>query len=248
MAHLYYVDELNGVKRGSTVTVEGEEARHAIRVSRLMEQERTRVGDGQGTIIDGTVTRVDGTTFSVKVDHVEQRPSQPPHIWLVQALAKGDRAERAVEQSTEFGVHGIIPWAASRSIVKWDSHKSLKNQQRWQKIAREASKQSLRATVPQVDPVHHITDLSRRFEDNNSLCIILHPEGNTSLTALSTTVLATLENIYVCVGPEGGITNEELARFTQTGAQVCTVGSEVLRTSSAGPASLAVLNVLLERW
>ncbi len=142
MAHFYLSDTATDAVVGSTVTVTGSEARHAVTVGRLKVGERMSVGDGLGLIVDGLVTRVSGESFEVAVESTRFEEAPRPAIWLAQALAKNDRDELAIQAATELGVDGVIPWAAGRSIVKWEGAKVRKHEERWASILREASKQS----------------------------------------------------------------------------------------------------------
>ncbi|MDQ1607093.1 MAG: rRNA (uracil1498-N3)-methyltransferase, partial [Microbacteriaceae bacterium] len=139
MAHFYLRDELNGAEIGSVVSVSGAEARHAVSVSRLGVGDRISVGDGAGLVVDGVVVAAAPTEFVITVESLTRVPAATPAIWLAQALAKGDRDEQAVQQATELGVDGVIPWAAQRSIVKWEGNKVAKGVQRWEAIVREAT-------------------------------------------------------------------------------------------------------------
>lgn len=249
MAHLYLNEELTAeqLRAGHTVQVTGDEARHAVRVSRLRSGEQIFVGNGSGIMAEGTVRETTPDMFSVSVERVSIQPEPTPRVWLVQALAKGDRAERAVEQATEFGVSGVIPWQAQRSIVRWNTEKARRNEQKWLRIAREASKQSLRAWVPAIRPLCTTQHLAEIAQSGNNHVIVLNPRADMRLSDWAKTAPIT-RDIYVCVGPEGGLSEDELRTLTDAGAVSVTLGREVLRTSSAGPAALAVLNLAIGRW
>mgnify|MGYP001287922095 CR=1 FL=1 len=150
MANLYYREDLDAAdfEVGATVEVMGDEAHHAVRVSRLREGEEILVGNGRGAIGRGAVTAVAKDRFSVRLDEAREDPQPGQCLVLVQALAKGDRDERAVEQATEFGVDAIVPWEAARSVSRWGAEKAERGAAKWRRIAREASKQALRARIP----------------------------------------------------------------------------------------------------
>ena len=156
MANLYYREDLDAsdIVPGSLVEVSGDEGRHAVRVSRLRVGERTAIGDGAGALGEGAVESVAKDRFTVRIDRVVQSaPPAGPRLVLVQALAKGDRDELAVQAATELGVDAILPWQAARSVSRWDAAKAEKGRARWQTIVREASKQAIRARVPHVEPL-----------------------------------------------------------------------------------------------
>jgi 16S rRNA (uracil1498-N3)-methyltransferase len=163
-------------------------------------------------------------------------------VFLAQALAKGDRDELAVQAATELGVDGVIPWTAARSISRWEGAKIAKGRDRWSAVVREASKQSLRAWIPDVLDLVTTKQLVRLAETARML--VLEPTAELTLGDLETDD----RDLILVVGPEGGISPQELDALAAAGASVVRLGDEVLRTSTAGPAALAVLNVKLGRW
>lgn len=247
MANLYFDESLQAAAPagGALVTIVGDEARHAVRVSRLRVGERTIVGDGRGLLAHGVVEAVDRDRFSVRLDSVTRMPLGTPRLVLAQALAKGDRDERAVEQATEFGVDAIVPWQAERSVSRWEGERAAKGVEKWSRIAREASKQSMRGWIPEVSPLTNLAGLCALA--SRAEVLVLHPRGDSRLSAWRPDPERTREVVLV-IGPEGGFSDVELASLERAGASVRVLGDTVLRTSSAGPAALAVLNAALGRW
>jgi 16S rRNA (uracil1498-N3)-methyltransferase len=242
VAHFYLSDELVAPVVGERVSVTGAEARHAVTVSRLAVGESISIGNGAGLVVTGSIVAAEAGAFTVEVETVNQTPSASPAIWLAQALAKGDRDEYAVQQATELGVDGVIPWAAQRSIVKWEGNKIAKGHQRWSAIVREATKQSLRPWIPEVGDLASTSVLCSLAGE--ARMIVLDPTADQSLSALEPDG----RDIVLVVGPEGGISQAELSRLTAAGASAWKLGGPVLRTSTAGPAAIAVLNSRLGRW
>lgn len=256
MANLYYREDLPGdaFAGAETVEIAGEEARHALRVSRLRLGERIAVGNGAGALGAGEVVRVARDRFAVRLDEVRAEPVPSPRLHLVQALAKGDRDERAVEQATEFGVDGIVPWQAERSVSRWDGggdggEKAAKGVAKWRRIAREASKQSLRARIPEVSEPGSLSGLCN-LARGGARVLVLHPAGDRALSDHAREIAAAGgdSDLFLVVGPEGGLSAGELDAFRSAGAAILRLGDTVLRTSSAGPAAIAVLNAALGRW
>jgi len=164
---------------------------------------------------------------------------------VVQGIAKGDRGELAVQAMTEVGVDAIIPWSASRSVAVWRTgERGDRARQRWVDTAREAVKQSRRAWVPEVTAPESTAAVAKRLAGAGT-ALVLHEDAT---RPLSTVELPTAGAIVVVVGPEGGIAPAELTEFEQAGAVPVRLGDAVLRTSTAGPAALAVLSVRLGRW
>lgn len=242
MAHFYLAEELESASVGDQVTVGGSEARHAVTVSRLGVGETITLGNGAGLVVTGTVETAEHTSLVVEVTSVvmEQRPS--PAIFLAQALAKGDRDELAVQVATELGIDGVIPWSAARSISRWEGAKVAKGRDRWAAVVREATKQSMRSWIPDVLDLVSTRQLARMA--SGVRMIVLEPTAALAISDLEPDD----RDIILVVGPEGGVAAHELDELAAAGASVVRLGPEVLRTSTAGPAALAVLNVALARW
>ena len=255
MANLYLSDELGAPAVGAESSVTGPDARHAVTVTRLAVGEGVRVGDGAGTVASGVVTFVAPAEFRFRVEAIELIDRPSPAIWLAQALAKGDRDELAIQAATELGVDGIIPWAASRSVSRWDGAKVAKGQQRWEAVVREATKQSARAWIPDVAPLVSTKQLAALAATAD--VVVLDPLAGDSLTSLRLAhgpeLLANgpelvTRDILLVVGPEGGIAPAELDLLYGAGATGAKLGTGILRTSTAGPAAIAVLSAKLGRW
>ena len=257
MANLYYREDLpsSAFEVDAVVEVAGDEARHAVRVARLRAGERILVGNAAGVIGGGEVLSADRDRFAVRLSEVREDPIPERPLILVQALAKGDRDERAVEQATEFGVDLVMPWQAARSVSRWDgAEKAERGAQKWRRIAREASKQALRSRVPAVTPPVSLVELCG-FSRAGAQTLVLHPGGELALSDYTPPLAPegathgdAVGGVLVVIGPEGGIDDAELAALADAGARILRLGDTVLRTSSAGPAALAVLNVALGRW
>jgi 16S rRNA (uracil1498-N3)-methyltransferase len=249
MAHFYLLDELEGTTVGASVLLSGAEGRHAATVSRVRVGEVLGVGNGRGLMLVAKVTLVEKDSVTLQVESVSASEPLSPRLVLVQALAKNDRDERAVEACTELGIDAITPWAAERSISRWEGPKIAKGQARWGAIAREASKQSIRPYVPVILPYAKAAAVLASLQGHR--IIVLDPRGDRSLSDvdLETEVLgeSALVGIALVVGPEGGITDGELALFREHGATIATLGKNILRTSTAGPAALAIVSSRLRR-
>ena len=225
---------------GARVGVTGEEARHGVSVARVRIGERIAIGDGAGFLAWGAVVTATPNELAIEVDEVRHDTEPEPPLWLAQALAKGDRDELAVQAATELGAAGVIPWAAERSVSRWEGLKATKGRERWVSIVREASKQAIRSRVPEVAALATTADLAAL----PGQLLILDPVAD---VAMSEVPLGP-ERITLVVGPEGGISAREFALLAESGATRVRLGREVLRTSTAGPAALALVNVRLGRW
>jgi 16S rRNA (uracil1498-N3)-methyltransferase len=231
-------------KAGSKIKIAGAEAKHAISVRRLQIGEAISVSDGQGNKARGKVIQLSKDFLELNVESIESIERPKPQIILVQALAKGDRDEMAVQACTELGIQTVIPWQSERSVSIWKPEKQDKHRLRWQTIATEASKQSLRPFIPEVERVLGTSELVERLKQFD-LTLVLDPTSSTSLTSVS---LAGHQSIAVVVGPEGGISPEELGQFGSAGLSLVGLGSGILRTSTAGVAVVSYLQATLGNW
>src|SRR6478736_5587089 len=187
---------------GDAVVLTGAEAHHAATVRRVRVGEEVTIGDGRGAWLTGECESVAPREVVVRVVARTDAAAPSPRIVLVQALAKGDRDELAVQAATELGVDEIVPWQASRSVSRWDAAKAAKGRARWATIAREAGKQAHRAWLPDVAAVTTTARLVERAAAARAL--VLEP---TATAALSQTRLDAGDDrdILLVVGPEGGI-------------------------------------------
>ncbi|BDU10803.1 ribosomal RNA small subunit methyltransferase E [Aurantimicrobium sp. INA4] len=241
MAHFYILESLESSTIGSEVVLDGSEGKHAATVSRVRPGETFTLGNGRGLVLEVEAESVSKDCVQLRVLQVENKERLHPEILLVQALAKTDRDERAIEAATELGVDTVIPWAASRSISKWEGPKIEKGIARWSAIVREASKQSIRPYIPQVHPPVTTAELVKMLPAAD--IVVLDPTGDVPLSSFN----PTSHQIAIIVGPEGGITETELDTFRNAGATIVTMGNNILRTSTAGPAALAIMNAKLGR-
>jgi 16S rRNA (uracil1498-N3)-methyltransferase len=229
---------------GDAFVLDGDEGRHAATVRRIRAGERVDVADGDGCVARCEVAAAGRDRLDLAVLALDLVPAPSPAFVLAQALAKGGRDEQAVETATELGVDAVVPWQASRSVVRWEGERGEKSRRRWAATAREAAKQSRRAWLPQIggDP-----DLSTKLVAERlrgaAAAFVLHEEADQRLSAVP---LPDSGDIVLVIGPEGGIDDRELAAFDP--AVPVRLGAEVLRTSTAGVAAVAVLATRLGRW
>lgn len=241
MTDALYLASLARAHPAATIEVAGDEGRHAAVVKRTRVGERVLVSDGCGRAIHGTVTEVTKQGIAVRVDEELSLP-EPRHRWVaVQALAKGDRPDIAVESLTELGAAEIVAWQAARSVVRWDG-KADKGVAKWQATARSSTKQSRRFTVPQVSYATTAEVIARIGAAD--LAVVAHEEAAGGIWEVE---LPTRGEVLVVIGPEGGIASGELAGLMAAGAIAVSLGSGVLRTSSAGVVALAQLQVLAQQ-
>jgi 16S rRNA (uracil1498-N3)-methyltransferase len=229
----------------ATICLDGPEGRHAAVVRRIGVGERVDLTDGAGTVVECTVADADAAgQLRLEALARHELPPPRPRLVVVQALPKGDRGELAVETLTEVGADVVVPWAASRCVTQWRAERGRRSLEKWRATAREATKQARRGWLPQV------TDLATTEQVAGLLAaatlpVVLHEQAT---TALSRTPVPDEGDLVVVVGPEGGVSPDELDRFSASGARVYRLGPTVLRTSTAGVAAAALLLSRTGRW
>ena len=227
-------------------TLGGKEGHHAADVQRLRAGEEILLSDGRGGLVRAEVSAVGRGSVDVIAQERTQVPAADPRLVVVQGIAKGDRGELAVQAMTEIGVDEIVPWAASRSVAQWRGDRGVKARDKWVSTAREAAKQARRSWLPVVsgDPDVSTKKVAARLGPADA-AFVLHEEASDRLTAAKRPGAG---EIVLVVGPEGGISDQELGAFVAAGAQPVRLGDTVLRTSTAGVAALSVLSARLDRW
>jgi 16S rRNA (uracil1498-N3)-methyltransferase len=225
--------------------LDGPEGRHAATVKRMRVGEVVQVTDGCGALAQAVVESTGRDTVSLALTSRSTLAPPAPRVLLAQALVKGDRSELAVEMATEAGVDGILPWRAARCVARWeDGPRGDKALARWRSTVREAAKQARRPWLPVVEEPVTTAMLARRVADAAG-ALVLH-EGATD--RLAEVDLPTAGDLLLVVGPEGGVTDDEIAALTAAGGRSVRLGGEVLRASTAAAVALGALGVLTRRW
>ncbi|WCC80674.1 16S rRNA (uracil(1498)-N(3))-methyltransferase [Cutibacterium equinum] len=236
-----FLGEVAGATPGTVVDITGAEGHHASSVRRIRVGESVLVTDGQGHAVRGPAIEVTKGSVRVEVVEVLEAPVTA-HRWVgVQALPKSDRAELAVATLTEMGVHEILAWQADRSIVRWKGDKQAKGVAKWQAAAREATKQSRRFLVPPV-ALAQTEDVVDRIR-GAAAAYVFHESATEPLVRQN---LPESGEVMFIVGPEGGITDQEVEAFVAAGAHPVTICDAVLRTSTAGVVGLTQLRAMAD--
>jgi 16S rRNA (uracil1498-N3)-methyltransferase len=226
------------------LTLEGPEGRHAATVRRLRVGERLDLTDGQGRLAECLVASVGRDRLEVDVVGRAFEPEPEPRVVVVQALVKGDRSELAVELLTEVGVDEIVPWAAKRCVASWVPERSGR---KWEQAATAAAKQARRPRWPVVADLVSTKDLESRISRAEA-AFVLHEDASEPLAGALAAPPSGRGELLIVVGPEGGLTEDEIDGFTQAGAHAVRLGPSVLRASTAGCAAAAVVLAATGRW
>ena len=234
-----------GAGVGDVVELGGPEGRHAVTVKRVEVGEHIDLGDGAGTVLNAVVEALHGRdSLTARVLVRSELPAPQPRIVVVQALPKGERGETAVETLTEVGVDVIVPWQAERCVARWTGDKVQRGQSKWAATARAAGKQARRAWLPEVAPLARTADVEALVA-SAACAIVLHEGAARPLRAIG---LPADGDVVLIVGPEGGVSQAELDRFTAAGAHLALLGPTVMRTSTAGTVAAAVVLAATPRW
>ena len=233
---------VGSVDVGAVVQLPAPEARHATASLRMSTGEQVIVSDGRGRKAIGTL-EVDGSVVSAVIVSIVDEPAANPSLTVVQALAKGDHGELAIDQMTQVGVDRIIPWASQRAIVQLKGDRADKALIKWQQTARAATKQARRAWMPVVSPVRTTKEILGQLTEFDAV-FLLHEDASIPLSAAE---LPESGLICLIVGPEGGIAPDEQEWLAEAGARPVRLGTEVLRSSLAGAVGASVIASRL-RW
>ena len=236
MLTLFFVEDLP-TSTGAIYEFDGEDAHHAVRVLRMTAGEVFMLSDGEGAWSEVKVFAVKKKSLEVQVLSTGFQEPLRTSITVVQAIPKGDRAKEAIELLTEAGVDTIIPWTSSRSIGKGSDKFAI--------TAREASKQSRRLRIPRVVDAAS-TDQICALIKQSSCTVVFHESASSGLSELKLPLGSS--DVVIIIGPEGGITDEELARFADAGAMLSRMGRPVLRSAHAGIAAVSALCAKLQVW
>jgi 16S rRNA (uracil1498-N3)-methyltransferase len=235
---LFFVDELSGSK---SQILDSDEAHHAIKVMRLKTGEEIKISDGEGNWVSGPISEVGKKNLKIDVTASGIEASKKPELVLVQALTKSDRNKEMLELVTVAGVDRIIPWQAERSISKWKSD----SYDKWSTSIREASKQSRRVNLPKLDQIMSVRQIVDQISTSDQI-IVFHESATEKFSDLE--VSQNVSNVYLIIGPEGGIADGELEIFKTKGGNLVRLGEPVLRSAHAGFAVLASIQTKLGRW
>lgn len=238
---------------GGRVVFDRGETRHLARVLRLRPGDIVLAADGQGRDYTVRLETV-GETATGDVLGVAPRAAESAlRLTLVQSVPKGDKMEQIVRAATELGVARVVPVLAERTIVVLEPGRWRERARRWQRVAKEAAKQCGRAVIPPVDPPRPLAEFLAADEPAElRLCLweaaAQAGEGTGQARSLETTLAANLPRslpinarVVLLVGPEGGLARREVESARARGFTIVGAGPRILRTETAGPALVAIL-------
>ena len=238
MLTLFFSDQIS---TGQRQVLENEEAHHAIKVLRLTIGEVIKVSDGVGNWVSGPIVEIAKKELFVSITERGEIQAVKPELVLVQAITKSDRNKEMLELAVEAGVDRIIPWQSERSISKWQSD----SEQKWQVGIKQSCKQARQVKLPQLMQVMSTSEVIKSIGEGG-FGIVFHEEASTKFSDL--TIPNSQSSVYLVIGPEGGISEQELLSFQNNGSKVVRLGDTVLRSAHAGFAALSAVQTKLGRW
>ncbi len=238
MLTLFFVDQLSS---GDTQEIDKEDAHHAVKVLRLNIGEKIKISDGESNWVSGPIVQISKKSLEISITERGVESASKPELILVQSITKSDRNKEMLELITVAGVDQIIPWQAERSISKWQDD----SERKWLITIKESCKQSRRVKVPRLRQVMSTTSLAKEFNSKN-LGLVFHESSQVKFADAQ--INSNLDALYLIIGPEGGITDNELSILQSSGSMILRLGHTVLRSAHAGFAALAAVQTKLGRW
>lgn len=245
---LFYSPEVTGATAQQAVALDPAASGHAVRSQRLDVGDQVLISDGLGTLAEGVLEDANPQHATIRIQTVTVAQSHKIQVNLVQALAKGDRDLLAAEMATEIGVDSVIPWQARRSIVRFRPERLQKTLAKWEAKLKAAAQQARRPYIPTLgEPVVAEDIAALHSPQDRNYVIVLHEDGDENLAHVVES-LPDVKTLHLVVGPEGGVSPEELDAVIAAGGSAVRIGSNVMRASTAGPVAVAILNQLFNRW
>lgn len=238
----FYVPQLrieNGMLR-----VEGDEVRHIRRVLRLKAGDEIVVFNGSEKEYEGKIVEEGPSSVVIMIQNIlSSKRESPLEIILAQSLLKGEKMDYLIQKATELGVKEIIPFFSSRSVPLLEKSRRLRRHHRWERIAIEASKQCGRGVIPKIAPLQDYSEMLQNISPDFLRLILWEKEGARLKEALEG--LKEKVKILFIVGPEGGLSQEEVVHAKEKGFIPITLGKRILRSETA---SLCLLSILQYEW
>ncbi|ADC50725.1 RNA methyltransferase, RsmE [Alkalihalophilus pseudofirmus OF4] len=244
----YFVseDQLNG----SIVTITGDDVKHIARVMRMQEGEEIIVSNNAGRTVLAKLKKLSESDIQAEVlEELDPKTELPIKVTVAQGLPKGDKLELITQKGTELGVSCFQPFQASRSIVKWDMKKAKKKVERLEKIAKEAAEQSYREIIPTIKEAASFTQLLETIESYTHTIVAYEESAKTGEASNLHNVLNQVksgDSVLIVIGPEGGLTEEEVSALEGKGAVLCGLGPRIIRTETAPLYVMAAISYHLE--
>lgn len=228
---------------GQELVLPDEVAHHIARVLRMQVGSEICLFNGDGQDYRASLTEVGKRSASARIDSCEANPVESPvQITLCQGISKGDRMDFAIQKAVELGVTAVQPVQTARSVVKLNQDRLEKKRLHWQGVADHACEQSGRSVRVEVRaPI----SLDQWFSVPKGIGLVLDPTSELSLAALAGQQrVDPLQDVELLIGPEGGLSDEEVVQSKAAGCLPVTLGPRILRTETAALAALTAVQML----
>jgi 16S rRNA (uracil1498-N3)-methyltransferase len=224
--------------------VEGSEVRHIRRVLRLKTGDGIVVFDGSGNEFEGKILEESPSSVVIMVQSIFSSERESPlEITLAQSLLKGEKMDYLIQKATELGIKEIVPFHSSRSVPLIEKSRRLNRHHRWEKIAVEASKQCGRGLIPKIEILRDYDEILKSIS-SDFLCLILWEKEGARLKDIFKRSREK-RKVFFVVGPEGGLSEEEIRIAKEKDFIPITLGKRTLRSETA---SLCLLSILQYEW
>ena len=239
-----FIDELPAQDAGATLTLSGDEGKYLSRVLRLVEGDRLTICTDGGLEYECSIKELRGKSVIVSIDSLCKVDRESPlDITLCQALPKGKKMDLILQKGTELGVRRFVPFISSRSVSRPEGGPGKSS--RWSKIVLEAARQCGRNFIPKVEmPIPFDELLSSLSEIKDDGVLKLVPWEGEEAKGIKSLAGKDVHDIFLLIGPEGGFSEEEVARAGEVGFKPVTLGRRLLRTETAGLATVSILQYL----
>ncbi|WP_017472620.1 16S rRNA (uracil(1498)-N(3))-methyltransferase [Amphibacillus jilinensis] len=243
----YFIEGQNW--KNDQIIISGDDAHHIVNVMRMTINDQVICNRSDGRVALCEIIEITDVIKLSILEWLEQEVELPIKVTLVQGLPKGDKLDWIAQKATELGVHAIIPFQASRSIVKWDIKKREKKQQRLMKIVKEASEQAHRNQLPKVKELHDLKSLIQLSQHYDHKFVAYEETARQQITQKLNAFFKQIlpgQSVIVIIGPEGGLTEHEIDTFYQNGFEPVRFGPRILRTETASLYMLSALSYYFE--
>ena len=230
----YFLDQPFDAQQRAEIN--GDDYKHIVKVMRMTEGEELVVVHDGAAFVAAIETISEDKVIVLRQRQLDKETELPVSVTIACGLPKGDKLDLITQKSTELGMSRLIPFAASRSIVKWDAKKGSKRIERLQKIAKEAAEQCHRNRIPEILSVQSVKQL---ITYTDSFDVKLFADEEDAKSNMPHKIADRLKNVYhgqsivVVFGPEGGLAREEAALLQEADFLPVSLGPRILRTETA---------------
>lgn len=231
----------------SGILLSAEKSRYLVTVLRSKIGDSIKLIDGSGRAYSAIISSISKNGVAVNIEKELSVDAEAPcHLVLCQGMLKGEKMDIVIQKAVELGVKEIVPLITEHSVVK-----ETRRIARWRKIAEEAAEQCGRAVIPEIREPEGFYEFLKKFSDPDARCgIIFWEQGGAGLREAVKRVFlgesSMMKKIFVIVGPEGGLSTQEVSTAESAGFIKATLGKRILRAETAAIVAVAAVNMMIE--